>query len=165
MKIAVTADHAGYNSYIEIIHFLRDIGYEVNEFGPKNFNPNDDYPDLVFPATKSVATKHSDVGIIIGGSGQGEAIAANRIKGIRCAVFYGPIIPISPVNQEGTLSTNPYEILVLSRSHNLCNMLSLGGRFLTVGEMKRAINVWLDTPLGDGMRHLRRVKKLDEINE
>jgi len=161
MKIAVTTDHAGYKDLVELKQFLIDEGHEVIDYGPKSLDPDDDYPDFMFPAAKAVASNECQVGIILGGSGQGEAMAANRVKGVRCAVFYGPHAPEQAVDIEGDKSIDRYEILRLTRQHNLSNVLSLAGRFLNVGEMKRAIVVWLGTPYGDGERHLRRIRKLD----
>lgn len=162
MKIALTADHAGFEAYQEIGKFLEEQKHEVFKYGPENYQPNDDYPDFVYPAAKAIADKKCEVGIIIGGSGEGEAISANRLKGVRCTVFYGPVSPINPIEIEGTVSSNPYEIIQLARQHNLSNMLSLASRFLSIGEMKRAIILYLDTPFGDDIRHLRRIKKIDE---
>jgi ribose 5-phosphate isomerase B len=98
----------------------------------------------------------------MGGSGQGEAMAANRIKGIRCTTFYAPAIAKEPIDAEGNLSDDPYEILRLSRQHNHANILSLSARFLSTDEMKQAIAVWLATPWSDAERHTRRTSKLDE---
>jgi ribose 5-phosphate isomerase B len=164
MKIALSSDHAGYEESQEIKKFLGELGHEVIDFGPKEYNASDDYPDFMFPAAKSVATKECEAGIIIGGSGQGEAMSANRIKGVRCAVFYGPVVPTGKVDIEGDLSTNPYEILKLSRMHNLANVLSLSSRFLNLGQMKRAIDIWLSTPIGSEERHVRRAGKLDSYD-
>ncbi|HUA13435.1 MAG TPA: RpiB/LacA/LacB family sugar-phosphate isomerase [Candidatus Sulfotelmatobacter sp.] len=162
MKIALTTDHAGFNDIEELKSFLSELGHEIEYFGPKQLIPGDDYPDYMFPAAKAVASGDCQVGIILGGSGQGEAMAANRVKGVRCAVFYGPHAPITAVDAEGDQVHDEYEILRLTREHNLANVLSLAGRFVSLGEMKRAITVWLDTPLGDVERHLRRIHKLDQ---
>src|SRR5207237_1145880 len=97
-----------------------------------------------------------------GGSGQGEAMAANRIKGARCALFYGPVTAKQAIDAEGNTSDDPYEILRLSRQHNHANLLSLSTRFLTLEEMKQATEVWLSTPYSEVVRHRRRVNKLDE---
>src|SRR5690606_16858910 len=100
--------------------------------------------------------------VIMGGSGQGEAMAANRVKGVRCTLFYGPAVARQPVDAEGRESDDPYEILRLSRQHNHANVLSLSARFLTLDEMKTAVQVWLETPYSEEDRHARRVRKLDE---
>jgi ribose 5-phosphate isomerase B len=99
----------------------------------------------------------------MGGSGQGEAIAANRVLGVRAALFYGPVVAKVAVDAEGTMSDDPYEIVKLSRQHNDANVLSLSGRFLTLDEMKTALTIWLDTPFSGADRHARRIRKLDEV--
>lgn len=161
MKIAITTDHSGFEALKELRTFLESLGHTCVDFGPKTFEPDDDYPDFMFPAAHAVADGSCDVGIIMGGSGQGEAIAANRIKGIRCAVFYGSVIAKTAIDAEGTMSDDPYEIVKLSRQHNNANILSLSARFLTMDEMKQASRVWLETPTTDVERHLRRIAKLD----
>jgi ribose 5-phosphate isomerase B len=165
MIIAITTDHTGlaYNGlFDELKTFLGTLGHECVDFGPKTLDMSDDYPDFMFPAAKAVATGKCDAGIIMGGSGQGEAMAANRIKGVRCTLFYSPAIAKEPIDAEGHMSDDPYEILRLSRQHNHANMLSLSARFLGLDEMKQAITVWLSTPYSDVERHARRVRKLDE---
>jgi len=166
MRVAVTTDHTGLaygGRFEEFKKFLADMDHEVVDFGPQALDMDDDYPDFMFPAAKAVASGDCEVGIIMGGSGQGESMAANRIKGIRCTTFYSPALAKEPIDAEGHMSDDPYEILRLSRQHNHANMLSLSARFLTVEEMKQAISVWLATPWSDVERHTRRVKKLDEF--
>jgi len=89
-------------------------------------------------------------------------MAANRIKGVRCALFYGPVTAKTAVDAEGNVSDDPYEIVKLSRQHNDANMLSLSGRFLSADEMRQAIQIWLDTPFTQLERHARRIHKLDQ---
>jgi ribose 5-phosphate isomerase B len=162
MKIAVTTDHAGFEALRELKIFLESLGHDIVDFGPQTFDANDDYPDFIFPAARAVANGECETGIIFGGSGQGEAMAANRIKGVRCALFYGPVKAKTAVDAEGNMSDDPYEILRLSRQHNHANVLSLSGRFLSPEEVKQAVEIWLATPYSDTERHVRRVKKLDE---
>jgi len=161
MKIAITTDHAGFEALKELKTYLEQLGHECVDFGPTSFDENDDYPDFMFPAAKAVASGECERGIIMGGSGQGEAIAANRIKGVRAALFYGLALAKQPINAEGDMSDDPYEIVKLSRQHNNSNVLSLSGRFLSIDEMKTAIKIWLETPFAEVERHARRVKKLD----
>lgn len=163
MKIAVTTDHAGFEALQGLKVFLASLGHEVVDYGPKSLDNDDDYPDFMFPAARAVAKGECDCGIIFGGSGQGEAMAANRVKGVRCALFYGPVIAKTAVDAEGNMSDDPYEILRLSRQHNHANILSLSGRFLSPEEIKQAVEIWLSTPYGDAERHVRRVRKLDEL--
>lgn len=163
MKIALTTDHAGFEALGLLRIFLQQLGHEVVSFGPQAFNPDDDYPDFMFPAAKAVASGECERAVILGGSGQGEAMAANRIKGVRCALFYGPVSAQHPIDAEGNVSDDPFEIVKLSRQHNDANVLSLGSRFLSFDEMKHAITVWLETPFAGVERHQRRNQKLDEF--
>lgn len=163
MKIAITTDHAGYESLKELSNLLESLGHVCVDFGPKSFDVNDDYPDFIFPAAKAVADGSCDLGIIMGASGQGEAMVANRVKGIRCALFYGPVTPKVAINAEGDISDDPYEIIKLSRQHNNANVLSLAARFLTMDEMKKAVELWLATPISNVERHLRRINKIDSV--
>jgi ribose 5-phosphate isomerase B len=163
MKIAITTDHTGFAALQELQTFLESLGHECINFGPAAFDEGDDYPDFIFPAALAVADGSCNVGVIMGGSGQGEAIAANRIKGVRAALFYGPVLPKTAVDAEGDTSDDPYEIVKLSREHNNANVLSLAARFLSMDEMKKACEIWLTTPFGDVERHARRVKKLDTV--
>lgn len=165
MKIAVTTDHTGlaYGSlFPKLKEYLKSLGHEFTDFGPTTLDMTDDYPDFIFPAVKSVIDGQNEVAIIMGGTGQGEAMAANRIKGIKCTVFYGPAVAKTDVDAEGNVSEDPYEILKLSRQHNHANVLSLASRFLSLEEMTQALDVWLNTPYGSEERHNRRVKKIDE---
>ena len=159
----MTTDHSGYEALHELSNYLTELGHTFIDFGPTSYDPADDYPDFMFPAAQAVADGTCDVGIIMGGSGQGEAMAANRIKGVRAAVFYGPIVANAPIDAEGTMSEDPYEIIKLSRQHNNSNVLSLSARFLTLDQMKQASKIWLETPITDVQRHLRRIEKLDSI--
>ena len=116
----------------------------MEDCGAWELDPLDDYPDFIIPAAIKVASNLNSKGIILGGSGQGEAIAANRIKGIRAAVYYG----------------GPIEIVGLSRMHNNANILSLGARFVPQDQILNVINVWLSESF-EGGRHEKRIKKLD----
>lgn len=163
MKIALATDHAGFEALKQLKQFLLSLGHEPIDFGPPSLNPEDDYPDFIFAAARAVAQGDCDCGVIFGGSGQGEAMAANRVKGVRCAVFYGPAVSKGAVDAEGHTSEDPYEILKLSRSHNHANVLSLAGRFLDTEQIQHAVQLWLETPYSDAERHARRVRKLDEM--
>lgn len=160
MKIALSTDHTGLQLLTRLQEFLTAQGHECVNFGPKSFNPEDDYPDFMTPAAQAVAEGECEIGIIVGGSGQGEAMAANRVKGARCALYYGPSQAKEAVDAEGQPAKDDYEILRLSRQHNLANMLSLAARFLTWEEVEQAVTIWLATPLGTTERHKRRVSKL-----
>jgi ribose 5-phosphate isomerase B len=161
MKLAISTDHAGFEAVQQLKAFLESLGHDCVDFGPRSFEPDDDYPDFILPAAQAVANGECEKGIILGGSGQGEAMAANRVKGVRAAVFYTTAIAKEPIDAEGNMSTDPYEIVKLSRQHNDANVLSLSGRFLSVEEMQTAIKIWLETPFSGVDRHSRRIQKLD----
>ncbi len=153
--ILITSDHAGFELKEELKVFLETLGYQVIDKGPSVFNPEDDYPELVLPVAREVAKDPNAKGIVIGGSGQGEAMICNRLKGVRAVVFNGQYEP-----KDGR--TVPNEIR-LSREHNNANILSLGARFINTQEAKIAVNLWLGTKFSGDERHVRRIKKLDEL--
>ena len=144
MRIHIATDHAGLELKNSIKTYLINKGYDVMDHGAHEHDPLDDYPDFIFPCAKAVAAEDDSRGIILGGSGQGEAMAANRIKGVRAAVYYN----------------GPEEIVKLSREHNSANILSLGARFMTAIEIYDVIDLWLNEPFSGG-RHQRRIEKLD----
>lgn len=147
MKIFIGSDHAGFELKQKLIPFVGSLGYEVVDKGAFSFDAQDDYPDFIIPVAEAVAKDSNSRGIILGGSGQGEAIAANHVKGIRAAVFYG----------------GPLDIVELSREHNDANVLSLGARFVAEGEAETAVKFWLETPFSEDKRHARRIKKIDNV--
>lgn len=155
MKIALATDHAGFEKLKELKTYLESKGHECIDYGPKEYDAADDYPDFIFPAAKAVASGECKVGIIMGMSGQGEAMAANRIKGVRCGLYYGDSVA------QDTEEKNM--ILKLNREHNDANMLSLGARFLSQAEIEKAVDIWLVTDFSGEERHERRVAKLDEV--
>lgn len=164
MNIALATDHAGFEQLKDLQFYLESAGHSCKNFGPADFVPDDDYPDFVVPAAKAVAAGECQMGIILGGSGQGEAMTANRIAGVRCAVFYGPAVPRKVVDAAGRTSHDPYEIVKLSRQHNDANMLSLAARFVSIEDMKQVIKLWLETSFSEEDRHKRRIAKLDGAN-
>ena len=163
MTIVLASDHAGFEQLKQLQNFLESLGHKCHNFGPVALTPDDDYPDFIFPAAKAVASGGCERGIIIGRSGQGEAMTANRIKGVRCAVFYGPAVARRVVDAHGRSSHDPYEIIRLSRQHNDSNMLSLAASFVSFEDIKIVVKLWLETPFSGESRHERRNKKLDEI--
>jgi ribose 5-phosphate isomerase B len=149
MKIYIASDHAGYEMKEKVLTYLKTAGYHVEDLGPKHFDPEDDYPDFVDLVAKKVGENEAEnKGIILGGTGTGEAIAANRFRHVRAAVFYG-----------GSL-----EIIRLAREHNDANVISLGARFLDAELAKQAVKLWLDTPLNPHPRHARRIRKIDSLS-
>ena len=141
--IVLATDHAGFELKEHVKRFLTKKGYDIKDFGALEYDGLDDYPDFILPAAKYIS-ENKLIGIIFGGSGQGEAIAANRIKGIRAAVFYN----------------GPDEIVELSRLHNNSNILSIGARFVSNQEVEKVIELWLSTDFEEG-RHEKRINKLD----
>ena len=149
MKIFIASDHAGF----ELKKFLKErlslAGHDVRDMGPKEFNPDDDYPDFISLAAKEIARDPSHAkGIVIGATGEGEAICANKFYGIRAAVYYG-----------GNM-----DIVKLSREHNDSNILSLGARFMSPADGLNAVTLWLKTPFSGDERHKRRLQKLYNIS-
>ncbi len=161
MKLALSTDHTGLKLLGQLQQYLESQGHECVNYGPKGFQPDDDYPDFIFPAAQAVASDECEAGIIMGGSGQGEAMAANRVVGVRCAVYYGPARPVGAVDAEGQPARDEFEVLRLSREHNSANMLSLAARFLNQSEIEKAVKIWLETQFGGVERHQRRIDKLD----
>jgi ribose 5-phosphate isomerase B len=143
-KVFIASDHAGYELKSALSVFLGEHGYIVEDLGPLNYEPTDDYPDTIGPLARAVADDKTAFGIAIGSSGQGEAMVCNRTNGVRAAVFYG-----------GTK-----EIITLSRQHNDANVLSFGAKFVSQQEAKDAALLWLQTDFSNEERHARRIAKL-----
>jgi ribose 5-phosphate isomerase B len=141
MKIAIASDHAGFHLKQRIAAFLRERGHDVEDFGTDS-DASVDYPDFIVPAARAVANGRCERGIVLGGSGNGEAIAANKIKGVRCTLCW---------NEDSAR---------LARSHNDANMLSMGARLVSEETALHIVAVWLDTPF-EGGRHIPRVNKLN----
>ncbi|NLE07435.1 MAG: RpiB/LacA/LacB family sugar-phosphate isomerase [Parcubacteria group bacterium] len=146
MKIYFATDHAGFEMKNKLLEFVKELGFEVEDCGAYEFNPDDDYPEFVKKAAQAVSeAPESSRAIVLGGSGQGEGIVVNKFLNVRSTVYYG-----------GNL-----EIVKLSREHNDANVLSLGARFLSLNEAKEAIKLWLETQFSKEERHRRRVAKIE----
>lgn len=157
-KIFVGSDHAGFGLKAKLIPYLLELGYEVKDMGAYEYNENDDYPDFILPVAREVSRQPNKAkGIIFGGSGQGEAMAANKFTGVRAALYYGHANCVVEDNNE--------TIIELSRKHNDANVLSLGARFIMEDEMKKIVKEWLDTPFDGSDRHTRRLDKMARIHE
>ena len=141
MRIGVGSDHAGFHYKEKIRQYLGELGHDVIDFGTDSEEPVD-YPLFIRPVALAVANGEVERGIVLGGSGNGEAMAANRVKGVRCALCWNT------------------ESARLARQHNDANMLSLGERLLTEEAALEIVAVWLTTPF-EGGRHVRRIKLLD----
>jgi ribose 5-phosphate isomerase B len=142
MRIAIGSDHAGYRYKERIRRRLVEAGHEVRDFGTDS-EESVDYPRFIRPVAEAVAAGEAERGIVLGGSGNGEAIAANRVRGVRCALAW---------NEESAR---------LGRAHNDANVLSLGERMLSWEAVERIVDLFLTTPF-DGGRHEKRVRMLDE---
>jgi ribose 5-phosphate isomerase B len=141
MKIAIASDHAGFRYKVIVAAHLRSAGHEVVDFGTGSEAPVD-YPDFIRPAAESVAKGATDLGIVLGGSGNGEAIVANKVRGIRCAVCWN----------ENTAR--------LGKQHNNANVISLGERMVSEEVAIRIVDAWLHAGF-EGGRHLLRIKKIE----
>jgi ribose 5-phosphate isomerase B len=142
--IVLATDHAGFELKESVKKYLLDLNYDIKDFGAFEYESTDDYPDFINPAAKFISENDNTMGIIFGGSGQGEAMAANRFKGVRAAVFYG----------------GPDQIIELSRLHNNSNVLSFGSRFIESQHVIDLIAKWLSIEF-EGGRHQQRIAKLD----
>ncbi len=160
MKIYFGSDHAGYELKEKLKTFVSSLGYEVVDKGAFAFDKDDDYPDFCRPVGEAVASEEGSFGIVLGGSGQGEAMSANRVPGARAAVFYGPHLPVGAADVSGRQSSDPYELITLAREHNNANILSLGARFLTDEEAKTAVKLFIEGTFSGAERNLRRITKL-----
>lgn len=147
MKVYIGSDHAGFEMKRGLISVLAESGFDVSDCGPYEYVHEDDYPDYVSIVAEKVSNDLSSKGIVLGWSGQGEAMVANRFPNVRCAVFYG-----------GTK-----HILTLTRQHNDANVLSLGAHFITTQEAKQAVELWLGTKFSGDERHVRRIKKIEAL--
>ena len=143
MKIAIGSDHAGFEYKEEIRDFLEELGHSVTDFGTHSNEPVD-YPLFIRPVAEAVGRGEFERGIVLGGSGNGEAIVANRVKGIRCALCW---------NEESAR---------LGRQHNNANLLSLGQRMVSLQTALEIVRIWLETPF-EGGRHQRRIDLIDAV--
>lgn len=158
VKVVIASDHGGYELKEVLKPFLTLLGYEVLDVGAFALDMNDDYVPFMQVAAKKVAQDPEHTrGIVIGGSGQGEAMAVNRFKGARAAVYYG-----EPRKNQIDAEGKELDMLTSSREHNNANILSLGARFLSKGEAKEAVKKWLAIPFSKSERHVRRIAMLDE---
>jgi ribose 5-phosphate isomerase B len=142
MRIAIGSDHAGYQYKQAIIEHLRAAGHEVTDFGTDS-EESVDYPLFIRPAALAVARGEAERGIVLGGSGNGEAMVANRVRGVRCALCWN------------------VESARLGREHNDANMISLGQRMMDEATALAIVDTWLATPF-EGGRHVRRIQQIDE---
>ncbi|MEO7234447.1 MAG: ribose-5-phosphate isomerase [Lapillicoccus sp.] len=139
MRVHIGGDHAAYELHQALLDHLRSAGHDVIDHGPFAYNPDDDYPVGVLRAAQAVADDPGSLGIVLGGSGNGEQMAANKVPGIRAALCYTP------------------ELAELAREHNDAQVVSIGGRFTDVETAQRIVETFLATPFSQGERHVRRL--------
>jgi len=142
MRIAIGSDHAGFEYKERIREVLTGLGHQVEDFGATSAEPVD-YPLFIRPVAEAVARGEFDRGVVLGGSGNGEAMVANRVKGIRCALCWN------------------VESARLARQHNNANVLSLGERMVSLQTALEIVRAWLETPF-EGGRHQRRIDLIDQ---
>lgn len=147
MKIYIASDHAGFELKNVLKEFLSGKNTEVIDMGNRSFDGSDDYPDFIIPLAEKVAEEKESLGIIIGRSGNGEAIAANKVKGIRAALGISP------------------EMAKLAREHNHANILSLGAGFISFEEAIKTVEVFIETPFSEEERHVRRLSTITAFEE
>lgn len=161
MKIYFAADHAGFELKNALLAMVRDeMNMEVEDIGAHELDATDDYPIIVAVAARALARDIKEGrdarAILVGASGQGEAIVANRFEGVRAAVFYG-----QPPHRQTDASGHELDMIASIRMHNDTNALSLGARFISLEEAQAAVRTWLTTDFSREERHLRRIAEID----
>ena len=147
MKIHIGSDHAGLEFKAKIIAHLQSQGHQVTDHGPHSFDPLDDYPEFCIPAALATAIDPGSFGIVLGGSGNGEQMAANKVKGVRAALVWS------------------VEIAKLARQHNDANVISLGGRMHDEKLCLELVDTFLSTPFSSDERHIRRIGLISKYEE
>lgn len=147
MRVHIGGDHAAHEMHRELVVWLGEQGHEVTDHGATGYDALDDYPVYVLRAAQGVAADPGSLGIVLGGSGNGEQMAANKVPGIRAALCYTT------------------ELAQLARQHNNAQIISLGGRFNTVEQAKAMVSIFLDTPFSGEERHQRRIDMVDRFEE
>ena len=145
MRIHIGSDHAGLELKAELVKHLSSKGHDVTDHGPHEYDALDDYPDFCIPAAQAVAQDPSSLGIVLGGSGNGEQIAANKVKGIRAALAWS------------------IETAKLAKEHNNANVVAVGGRMHEISFVKEIIDAFIGEPFSNDERHVRRIKKISDF--
>ncbi|HHU39001.1 MAG TPA: ribose-5-phosphate isomerase [Propionibacterium sp.] len=143
MRVHIATDHAAFDLKQYLVKELTALGYDVVDHGARTYDAQDDYPEFVLPAAEAVANEPGSLGIVLGGSGNGEQIAANKVKGVRAGLAYNTVMAR------------------LTREHNDANVLSLGGRMQSLPDALEMVKVFLETPFSEDPRHVRRLAMLD----
>lgn len=144
MRVHLGCDHAGYELKQMVARHLRNSGHDVVDHGAFTYDAEDDYPSFCFEAAEAVVEEPGTLGIVFGGSGNGEQIAANKVTGVRCALAWS------------------VETAKLAREHNNANVIGIGSRMHSAEEAFEIISAYLDTPFSEGERHQRRIDQLTE---
>lgn len=142
MRIHIGSDHAGLELKNELVSYLTSQGHEVKDHGPHEYDALDDYPDFCIPCAQGVVADPGSLGIVLGGSGNGEQIAANKVKGVRAALAWS------------------VETAKLAKEHNNANVVGVGGRMHSIEECKAIIDAFINTPFTQDERHVRRINKI-----
>jgi len=145
MRIHIGSDHAGLELKAELVKHLTSNGHDVTDHGPHEYDALDDYPDFCIPAAEAVAKDSSSLGIVLGGSGNGEQMAANKVKGIRAALAWS------------------IETAKLAKDHNNANVIAVGGRMPEISFVKEIIDTIIGEPFSHDERHIRRIKKISDF--
>jgi ribose 5-phosphate isomerase B len=147
MRIHIGSDHAGLELKNELLAHLVNSGHDVTDHGPYEYDALDDYPDFCIPAAQAVAKDPTSLGVVIGGSGNGEQISANKVKGIRAVLAWS------------------IETAKLGKEHNNANVVSIGGRMHSIDQCKEIIDAFIATPFSNDERHIRRINKMSKFEE
>jgi ribose 5-phosphate isomerase B len=142
MRVYLGSDHAGYELKVHLVSHLASLGYEITDVGPAEFDPDDDYPVYCIMAGSQVTADPGSLGIVIGGSGNGEQIAANKVEGVRAALAWN------------------VETAQLARLHNNANVVAIGARMHTIGEATEIVEAFLTTAFSGNPRHQRRIEQV-----
>ena len=145
MRIHIGSDHAGLELKAELVKHLTSNGHEVTDHGPHEYDALDDYPDFCIPAAEAVAKDPTSLGVVLGGSGNGEQMAANKVNGIRAALAWS------------------IETAKLARDHNNANVIAVGGRMHEISLVKEIIDTFIASPFSNDERHVRRIKKISDF--
>lgn len=146
-RVHVGGDHAAYDLIVDLVQTLTDDGHDVVNHGPHEYDSVDDYPVFVLRAAEAVAAEEGSFGVVLGGSGNGEQMAANKVRGVRAALCYSD------------------ELAQLAREHNNAQIISLGARMNTVEQARSMVRTFLSTPFSDEDRHARRIAMIDRYED
>ena len=144
MRIHIGSDHAGLELKGVLVEYLQSKGHDVTDHGPHEYDALDDYPDFCIPAAVATVADSGSLGIVLGGSGNGEQIAANKVKGVRAALAWS------------------IETATLARTHNNANVVGIGGRMHSIEECTAIIDAFIETPFTNEERHIRRINKITD---